>query len=311
MPRKSGFTLIELLVAIAIIAVLIALLLPAVQRVRNTAVKMSSANNLRQIQLSLHNFASTNNDRVPALNGDPQGPNPNQTVHRAILPYIEQGALYHSALYTNPNLGFANLYIKTFVSPADPSIEDDFYYIGPASYAANAFAFRPGFALTSSYQDGMSNTIAFAEHYSHCGRTSGNEWRFCWWQLLPLTSYRRASFADNGILFASSPSEYSSTGTDVYPKTHGHPPVSAPAFLPIGPVRNDTPPGTVLPPITTPFQTRPALEDCHSLIPQTPHRSGMLTALMDGSVRTLAPGISPATFWGAVTPGAGEVLADW
>jgi hypothetical protein len=52
--------------------------------------------------------------------------------------------------------------------------------------------------------------------------------------------------------------------------------------------------------------------ECDWRLPQTPHRAGMLVALGDGSVRTLSPGISTGTFWAAVTPAGGEVLAsDW
>ncbi|MBX9582660.1 MAG: prepilin-type cleavage/methylation domain-containing protein, partial [Gemmataceae bacterium] len=56
------------------------------------------------------------------------------------------------------------------------------------------------------------------------------------------------------------------------------------------------------------FQVRPPLENCNPLIPQTPHESGLLTALMDGSVRSVGPGIAEHVFWGHVTPAGGEVV---
>ncbi len=96
--RRRGFTLIELLVVIAIIAVLIALLLPAVQAAREAARRAQCINNLKQIGVALHNYASANRDSLPW--GD--GPWWNEwSAHTLLLPYLEQGPLYNSINFGN------------------------------------------------------------------------------------------------------------------------------------------------------------------------------------------------------------------
>jgi prepilin-type N-terminal cleavage/methylation domain-containing protein len=138
--RRTGFTLIELLVVIAIIAILIGLLLPAVQKIREAANRMKCSNNLKQIALAAHNYESANGEFPVALRQDTTGASLGSLIGvlGQILPYVEQDNVYRmippAMLQPNyvgnwwgsisygpnaPGITAARTKISTYVCPSD------------------------------------------------------------------------------------------------------------------------------------------------------------------------------------------------
>jgi prepilin-type N-terminal cleavage/methylation domain-containing protein/prepilin-type processing-associated H-X9-DG protein len=188
MKNRRAFTLIELLVVIAIIAVLIGLLLPAVQKVRASAARIKCANNLKQIGLAMHNYESATGNLPPTGYFPVGGPNVTWSALARLLPYVEQDNLYKSINFdapysTQPNV--SKMRIPIFVCPSDNNAETGKLNSSgvlthwPINYAVNngrwqvwspvnglggdgAFgATRP--RRMADFYDGLSNTLAASE----------------------------------------------------------------------------------------------------------------------------------------------------
>jgi prepilin-type N-terminal cleavage/methylation domain-containing protein len=329
--RWRGFTLIELLVVIAIIAVLVGLLLPAVQKVRQAAARMASSNNLKQMCLAVHNCEETNNKIPPSqgcfptdgdtLNwGAAYNPSRFGTLQYFLLPYIEQETVYRSP-QVNSNGGSAgnsyrlNEVIKTYQGPGDPSMPTDGHTWsnrGATSYRANWHAFRGGWgedwqvggvhSLVRNFPDGLSNTILFAEAYSICGRngtTTGTQYVELIWNEDGQNVGPEAQQYSQNVFFTPSFWNPIPMPRSSFPPGYPWQTMPLPQFAPKYNLSTGDP-------------AQPGQIPCNPWLVQGYFPTALLVGMGDGSVKQVSPGLSQQTWGRAVDPADGLPLgSDW
>lgn len=186
--RRQGFTLVELLTVIAVIGVLVALLLPAVQSAREAARRLQCQNNLKQIALAMHNYQNTvgvfpSGFCWNGVQGDAGG---NWSAQARVLPYLEQGGLFGTIDFKRPYDGTsaASTRVGAYLCPSEPNdvvrvngdgvrqhyplnygVNDGIWLVfDPAENRGGDGAFHPNSGLRpGDYVDGLSNTLCCAE----------------------------------------------------------------------------------------------------------------------------------------------------
>jgi prepilin-type N-terminal cleavage/methylation domain-containing protein/prepilin-type processing-associated H-X9-DG protein len=332
---RFGFTLIELLVVIAIIAILIGLLVPAVQKVRASAAQIKCANNLKQIGLALHNYMDSNKSLPPngifTFNGTSMGQTSPWSALSRILPYIEQENLYRTIDFStsySTQPGITSKRIATYLCPAE--VNDRGSGTDPVygnknwtlSYAVNlgtwavltnkatgmqggdgAFSPNRGFA-PAHFTDGLSNTLAVAEVKGYTTRLGGSP---------------------NTLTFAvpppppSSPAgltAFSLAAFDPAKQTHvewvdGK--VHETGFTTVFPPNTLVayPSGGVTYDVDFVTATEANLGDTYAAVTSRSYHTGGVNALlMDGSVHFVSSAISMTTWRALGTRGSGEVVGS-
>jgi prepilin-type N-terminal cleavage/methylation domain-containing protein len=297
--RSHGFTLIELLVVIAIIAILIGLLLPAVQKVREAANRAQCQNNLKQIGLAVHNCNDTYGKIPPIYYTFPSATSGTEgTVQFHLLPFMEQSNLWNFGIKYgktgSKHAGVRNQVIKNYVCPSDPSPQETLlasgWGVGNYQPSEDSFGRTAGGtqSIPRTFPDGTSNTVIFGERYAMCGN--------------PASTGTPIPFPPPGLPTACSPTipGGGAWANDIrewnyYERDYSNG------------VKGGCNTALVL------WQQNPIWNvNCNPYLYNSGHTGGMNVGIGDGSVRMIVPGMSALTWDHALEPNDGFVLGpDW
>jgi len=346
--KRRGFTLIELLVVIAIIAILIALLVPAVQKVREAAARTQCTNNLKQIGLGLHNFEGTFKRLPPAYGGalvpsapvvatsaSSKFPTVFGATHTFILSYIEQDNLYKAMVIA----GTPNLYwpgsvviinpapwtkvVPTYVCPADPSMNDGIAANGTLAGTSYALNWQVFGSLANEGQNTPAPGLVNGNGAASAAGGPG-------WADRGASIARLQDGSSNIIGFMHQYAVCILTGGSASGANWGYSQAAAPTAA-----AGAAPSTAILPATAATVGAQPwlrnslgaAIQDydvsavlvfgnlpnpfttaCNPKQANTPHSSAMMVLLMDASVRSCVPSMSVRTWAQACLPNDGNPM---
>ena len=335
-PRRPGFTMIEVLVVIALIGVLIALLLPAVQAAREAARRSRCANNLKQLGLAVQGYIDANGALPPAAATGPEWSN-NFSMKVRILPFIDQVALFHSmnmSFFQESAQNATNLttMVDAFVCPSDPNVPCGTYGVdgvGPRQVGYTSYPNNLGTTPTNNggRYDGpayfmgagdVASVARLAPTVTLAGITDGTSGTVIWGEMIR---------GKNGSPFAGPNQVYLMAMS----------PPSTDAYVPLATYLNACEGATALAGfdykgriwgtdsaaqgggyshIMTPNrkacvfrgQSQPVEYSAVCVGASSYHPGGVNAGFLDGSVRFVRDGVEPRAWWAVATRAGGEVV---